>query len=210
MIAIKNFSIMRDQVLLFEPVNIEIGTGEILTLMGPSGIGKSTFVDALSGILDPVFSFAGSFEIDGKDKLSIAPHKRRIGVLFQADYLFPHLNVEQNLLFGLKSKLRDRMDRKAVVAQRLESVGLAGYAQRDPSTLSGGQRARVSLLRTLLSEPDFLIFDEPFSKLDLHTKDSVRDTVYNLIRQQKIPTLVVTHDKEDARGRIVELAAPKG
>jgi putative thiamine transport system ATP-binding protein len=127
--------------------------------------------------------------------------------LFQDDLLFPHMSVGQNLLFGLRED-GNATQRKAMVNDALEEVGLKGYADRDPATLSGGQKARVALMRMLLSEPCALLLDEPFSRLDAALRAQVRDLVFSRAKSRALPVLMVTHDAEDATaagGEIVKL-----
>jgi putative thiamine transport system ATP-binding protein len=123
------------------------------------------------------------------------PEKRRVGLLFQDDLLFPHLSVAGNLGFGLKPG----PNRARIIEAALADAGLAGFGQRDPATLSGGQRARVSLLRVLLSEPEALLLDEPFSKLDPALRAQFRNFVFDSARQAGLAVLLVTHDFEDAK-----------
>ena len=144
----------------------------------------------------------------GDDDITrLPPEARRLGILFQDDLLFPHLSVGGNLAFGLPRK-QSRKERAQLIADALDSFGLAGFASRDPATLSGGQRARVALLRTLLSQPRALLLDEPFAHLDPDTRDTVRMLVVDEVRRRALPTLLVTHDEEDARfaaGPIIKL-----
>ena len=166
--------------------------------MGPSGAGKSTLVAFAIGTLDPAFRATGRVLLDGRDLGGLPPQDRRIGVLFQDDLLFPHLSVGGNLAFGLPPELRGRAARRAAVAAALAEAELEGYADRDPATLSGGQRARVALMRALLSRPRALLLDEPFSRLDPGLRDRTRRFVFDHARAEGLPVLLVTHDAEDA------------
>jgi putative thiamine transport system ATP-binding protein len=189
-------------------VNAEIAPGEVLTVMGPSGSGKSTLLAAIVGTLPQEFCRWGRVVLDGRDVTTLPPEDRRIGILFQDPLLFPHMDVGDNLAFGLSP---DRRDRDAAIADALSDVGLEGYQRRDPATLSGGQKARVALMRTLLAEPRALLLDEPFSGLDRGLRARVRDIVFSRIRSRRLPALLVTHDHEDADaagGRTLEIAAP--
>ncbi len=122
-----------------------------------------------------------------------------MGILFQDPVLFPHLTVEGNLLFGFpRRNWRDRHKRRVIVSDVLASAGLAGFENRDPSTLSGGQKARVTLLRTLLSQPRALLLDEPFGKLDVAMREDFRSFVFDHVRERQLPALLVTHDPADA------------
>ncbi len=175
-----------------------IRPGEVLTVMGPSGAGKSTLLAAIIGTLAPAFTLAGRIRIDGDEVTGLPTEARRIGILFQEELLFPHLSVGGNLAFGLTPGLRGRAERRARIEQALADVGLAGYAERDPATLSGGERARVALMRMLLSAPRALLLDEAFAKLDTALRDQVRTLVFDIARRQALPVLQVTHDRADA------------
>lgn len=176
-------------------VDARLEDGDIITVMGPSGSGKSTLLSYIAGFLDPVFTAAGRVVLDGEDVTERAPEARHVGLLFQDPLLFPHLSVGGNLMFGLP---KGAADRRAVVADALARFDLAGYEGRDPATLSGGQKARVALLRLLLSEPRAVLLDEPFSKLDRGLRAEVRGFVFDRLRQAGLPTVLVTHDHEDA------------
>jgi putative thiamine transport system ATP-binding protein len=185
------------RVLVAAP-RLAVAAGEVLTVMGPSGSGKSSLLAWLSGALDPGFRARGRVLLDGQDVGRLPPARRRIGLLFQDDLLFPHLSVAENLAFGLPAEVRGRAARQARVEQALAEAELAGFGPRDPATLSGGQRARVALLRTLLAEPRALLLDEPFGKLDVALRGRMRGFVFDRVRRQALPTLLVTHDPEDA------------
>ena len=138
----------------------------------------------------------------------LPPERRRLGILFQDDMLFPHLSVGENLAFALPRAVQPRRERRARVAAALREAGLEGFAERDPATLSGGQRARVALMRTLLAEPRALLLDEPFNKLDQDLRERVRRFVFDHARRSALPTLLVTHDPADAEaagGPVVSL-----
>lgn len=179
-------------------VSHNIGPGEVLTIMGPSGVGKSTLLAFITGTLAPDFRAEGDVWLDGQNITHAAPHQRRVGILFQDDLLFPHLSVGANLAFGLRPG-GSAAERKAKVSEALDEVGLSGFADRDPATLSGGQKARVALMRMLLSEPCGLLLDEPFSRLDAALRAQVRDMVFDRARARELPVLMVTHDADDAR-----------
>jgi putative thiamine transport system ATP-binding protein len=192
---------------LFAPISLQVTAGEVGTLMGPSGIGKSTLLDAIGGHLAHGFVVAGTVRLDGRDVLAQPAEARRIGVLFQDALLFPHLSVGDNLAFGLARSVRGAA-RAQAVADALEQAGLAGFAGRDPATLSGGQRARAALMRALLAEPQALLLDEPFSRLDAELRAEIRGFVFEHLRSRAIPGLMVTHDASDAEaagGVVVQL-----
>jgi len=184
-----------------------VNPGEVLTIMGPSGSGKSTALAAIIGTLGRDFSLSGRLVLDGREVTALPTRARGIGLLFQDDVLFPHLSVGGNLAFALPARLRGRQARRAAIEAALAKAGLAGFADRDPGTLSGGERARVALMRTLLAEPRALLLDEPFSRLDGGLRDRIRAFVLDLIRAEGIPAILVTHQPDDARaagGRIID------
>ncbi len=188
-------------------VDATVAPGEVLTLMGPSGSGKSTLLGVVMGALAPPFRASGRVMLDGRDLSGLAPEARRVGILYQNPLLFPHLDVATNLAFGLPRGGR-RAERRATVAAALEEIDLGGFGARDPATLSGGQAARVALMRVLLSRPRALLLDEPFSKLDAGLREQMRALVFGRARAAGVPMLLVTHDEADAEaagGRIVRL-----
>ncbi|MBV0913725.1 ATP-binding cassette domain-containing protein [Anianabacter salinae] len=185
-------------------VSTRIAPGHVITLMGPSGAGKSTLLDFVMGGLSPAFRASGSVWLGGQDVTGLPPEKRRIGILYQDPLLFPHLSVAQNLAFGLPRG----PDRRARIDAALAEIGLDGFGPRDPATLSGGQAARVALMRTLLSGPRALLLDEPFSKLDAALRDQMRRLVFDRARAAGVPVLMVTHDAADAEaagGQVIRL-----
>lgn len=181
-------------------VNISdhVAPGEVLTVMGPSGSGKSTLLSYIIGTLDAGFAAQGRVKLNGTDITDLAPEARHVGILFQDDLLFPHLSVGENLAFGLRASIKGRAERKRKIDAALEDIGLAGFAARDPDTLSGGQKARVALMRMLLSGPKALLLDEPFSRLDTERRDKIRELVFAQARANGLPVLLVTHDHADA------------
>ena len=183
---------------LLGPLDLSVEPGEIATLMGPSGCGKSSLLSFLCGTLDPAFAAEGQALLDGAPLLALPPERRRLGILFQDDLLFPHLSVGENLAFGLTPDLKGRRERRRRVEAALAEADMAGVAERDPATLSGGQRARIALLRCLLSAPRALLLDEPFSKLDSALRERFRRFVFEHARKAGLPTLLVTHDPQDA------------
>lgn len=176
-------------------VNTTVAPGQVVTIMGPSGVGKSTILAAITGSLAPAFRFTGQVILNGTDVTRLPPPARRIGILFQEELLFPHLSVGANLAFGLR---RGAKDRRAVIDAALNDIGLPGVADRDPATLSGGQKARVALMRMLLSDPQALLLDEAFSKLDTDLRAQMRELVFTHARARDLPVLMVTHDHDDA------------
>ena len=172
--------------------------GEVMTVMGPSGSGKSTLLAWLGGFLDPAFAASGSARVGDVELIDLPPEERRAGLLFQDPMLFPHMSVAGNLLFAIPPTVRGRSARRARAVAALEPLGLASLIDRDPDTLSGGQKARVALARTLLSEPRLLLLDEPFSKLDAERRADARAAVFDTARSAGLPVILVTHDEADA------------
>lgn len=186
-------------------VNATIAPGEVLTVMGPSGSGKSTLLAYVAGFLDPAFTASGGVKLGERNLLDLPAEARGIGLLFQDPLLFPHLSVGSNVRFGLP---RHSNDKHQQVTHALEQVGLAGFEARDPATLSGGQKARVALMRLLLSKPQAVLLDEPFSKLDTALRQEMRALVFSQLREAGLPALLVTHDHADAEaagGAVIEL-----
>ncbi len=203
-----NVSLHIGERLLFPPMTFEVAEGEIVTVMGQSGCGKSSLLSWMCGTLPRVFTATGSIFINGTDITEYPAELRRLGILFQDDLLFPHLSVAQNLAFALPSAVTGRKARRDRIELALREAGLEGFADRDPATLSGGQRSRAAVIRVLLSEPRALLLDEPFSKLDQSTRQRFRDFVFDFLRGRQLPTLMVTHDPADASatgGRVIQL-----
>jgi putative thiamine transport system ATP-binding protein len=195
---------------LFEPLTLHVPAGEVVTVMGPSGVGKSTLLDAIGGHLAHGFRLAGKVRLNGRDVTGLPAEARRIGLMFQDALLFPHLSVGDNLAFGLPPGLRGGAHRRAAVEEALSQAGLTGLYERDPATLSGGQRARAALMRTLLAEPAALLLDEPFSKLDAELREDMRRFTFDHVMSQAVPTLMVTHDPDDASAAGGPVVALKG
>jgi len=212
MLDLRDVTIRQGGEPLFAPLTCRIAPGRPLTVMGPSGAGKSSLLAWLTGMLPPGLSGEGEAVLDGVSLLGLPAHRRRLGILFQDDLLFPHMTVGENLAFGLPANGRsDRASRRDRIEQALARVELAGFADRDPLTLSGGERARVALLRVLLSEPKALLLDEPFSKLDMTLRDRFRSLVFQSAAH--LPVLLVSHDTQDsvaAGGDVLELRANQG
>lgn len=205
-LCLKSVCIAKDNTTLID-IDIHIKPGEITSVMGPSGSGKSTLLSFIIGTLAPDFDSRGSIILDGVDVTNLAAERRRIGILFQDDLLFPHLSVGDNLAFGLSPVVRGA-ERAARVQDALTEIGLTHFATRDPDTLSGGQKARVALMRMLLSEPKALLLDEPFSRLDSDLRAQIRSLVFEHAKARGLPVLMVTHDDQDANaagGQVIRL-----
>ncbi len=181
---------------LFSAFNINVEKGEIVTLMGPSGCGKSTLLDVIAGHLSDEFSYSGTIALDGEALNSLPAHKRKVGILFQDDMLFPHLTVWENLAFALPDSVKGA-ERKERAMQALKNITLTKVAHSFPDQISGGQRARIALTRMLLAEPKAALLDEPYSKLDKDLRVQFRNWVVEQLQQANIPTLMVTHDEDD-------------
>jgi len=194
--------------VLIPALDLVVAPGETVTVMGPSGCGKSTLLAFLAGTMDPAFRAQGRVRVGDEDLTGLPPERRRLGLQFQDDLLFPHLSVGGNLAFALSPHVRERGERRRRIDQALDEAGLSGFAERDPATLSGGQRARVALMRTLLAEPRALLLDEPFNRLDAALRGEIRAFVFEHARERRLPALLVTHDAADAEaagGRVIRL-----
>ena len=198
-LELENVSLSLGRQILISAISLRIEVAEIVTLMGASGSGKSTLLAYMCGALPPAFTASGRVKIAGRDITCLSPEQRRLGILFQDDLLFPHMSVGDNLAFALTPAVSGKIARRMRVERALAEAGLEGFAERDPATLSGGQRARVAMMRTLLSEPQALLLDEPFSKLDIATREQFRRFVFEHARSSQLPTLMVTHDPADAQ-----------
>jgi len=188
-------------------LSFEVEAGEVLSIMGPSGSGKSTVLNWLIGALPDAFVSSGELYLNDQPLNALTTQQRKIGILFQNDMLFPHLSVGANLAFALPSNKGDKLERKLLIDKALAGAGMEDFYSRDPATLSGGQRARVSALQTLLAEPKAVLLDEPFSRLDKDRRQQFRAFVFERISALNIPALLVTHDEEDIpeNGRVIRL-----
>ena len=202
---------------VLDRLDLGVREGEILALLGPSGCGKSTLLKTIAGLLPTV---AGSIRIDGVDMSSVPAHRRGAVIVFQELRLFPHRNVADNIAFPLKMQGVDKKNRRLRVEELLEQIQMTGMADRRISQLSGGQQQRVALARALAAGPRLLLLDEPFSSLDEELRGEMRSLVLRLRREHGMTTVLVTHDKEDARaladrvalmsaGRILRVGAPE-
>ncbi len=195
MLKLENISLKIDGNSLFSKLNLEVKAGQVTTVMGPSGCGKSTLLRMIAG-LESVDT--GTIEFADRTLDNLPSHERKLGILFQDDLLFPHLSVGENLAFALPAKIKHQ-ERRDQIEQALEEIELSGMYERDPASLSGGQRARVALMRTLLAQPEALLLDEPFSKLDQELRGRFRKQVFAYAVKNQLPTLLVTHDPADAK-----------
>lgn len=191
-------------VVVVRALAFTVAPGEVLTLMGASGSGKSSVLAAIAGTLghtadagtgEAGLQISGSVHLNDVDITHQTTSRRGVGLLFQDDLLFAHMTVAENLLFAVPPGARKA--RLAQVEGALADAGLAGFGPRDPATLSGGQRARVAMMRALLAQPQALLLDEPFSRLDADLRGQFRAFVFAQIRARCIPAVLVTHDAAD-------------
>lgn len=196
-LVINNLCVInKEKTALFPPISFSINQGEILSLMGPSGCGKSTLLNVIAGHLDDDFSYNGYCSLDEQPLDNLPPEKRKIGILFQDDLLFPHLNIWENLALAMPEHVK-KSQRKTLAMSTLEDLNLQFIANSSASQISGGQRARVSMMRMLLAEPNAVLLDEPFNKLDKSLRAEFRSWVFKLLIDRKLPSLMVTHDHDD-------------
>jgi len=189
--------------MLVRDLRLQVPPGVIHTVMGASGSGKSSLLAAICGTLAEALRFDGQITLNGQRIDTLPTEQRRVGILFQEDLLFAHMTVRENLLFAVPAskapheKSATGPTREDRVRQGLIDLEMSGFADADPATLSGGQRARVALMRALLAEPRALLLDEPFSRLDLALRVRMRALVFDLVARRNIPVLLVTHDEAD-------------
>jgi len=176
-------------------VDLRIEGGEFLTLLGPSGCGKTTLLRMISGFEQPT---AGRVLLNGRDVTHLPPYRRDVNQVFQSYALFPHLNVRENIAFGLRMKRVGRAERNRRVREAIELVSLAGFESRRPSQLSGGQKQRVALARALVCRPSVLLLDEPLAALDAKLRRAMQIELKRLQSRVGITFVFVTHDQEEA------------
>ena len=194
-----------DRVVL-DSVGLHVAAGEIVALLGPSGSGKSTLLRVIAGIVQ---ADSGHVVLDGVDITSVPTHRRSVGMVFQNEQLFPHMDVAGNVGFGLRMAGIDKRARGERVAELLELVGLAGFGSRHIDGLSGGERKRVALARSLAPRPKLLLLDEPLTGLDRELHDRLAAEVSAILAAQATTAIWVTHDAEEAAtvaGRMVAIA----
>ncbi|MCG8498647.1 MAG: ATP-binding cassette domain-containing protein [Enterobacterales bacterium] len=208
MLSLESIAVYRDKKPLLQ-INAEVENGEVLTVMGPSGAGKSTLLQAIAGQLQAPFSLTGQIKINDVVINDIDAHLRRVGIMFQDALLFEHMTVGGNIAFAMPSNAhKNKQMKHEAINELLGAVELDGIADRAVNTLSGGQQARVSLIRILASQPEVVLLDEPFSKLDMALRSQIRRWTFSQLKARNIPAVLVTHDKEDAlaaSGDVIEL-----
>ncbi|TYS63455.1 ABC transporter ATP-binding protein [Sutcliffiella horikoshii] len=209
-IVIENVSKKYGEKSIIRHMNLTINQGEIISVVGPSGSGKSTLLKCLAG-LEPVS--AGTIKVGQKDITSMQANQRPIVMMFQQPLLFPHMTVLENVMIGLSFKRKgSKAKRKELATNFLMKVGLDGYGKNYPYELSGGQQQRVALARALITNPQLLLLDEPFSSIDNEKRDELRLWVRNLLKEEGIASLFITHDIEEAMlmgDRVVVFAEQK-
>ena len=199
-----------------DAIDLEVKPREFISLLGPSGCGKTTTLRMVSGFEAPT---SGRILISGADTTGVPPHKRRVNTVFQSYALFEHMTVAENVAFGLRVKGFDKATTATKVAEALDLVRLAQFAERRPAQLSGGQKQRVALARAIVNEPDVLLLDEPLSALDLKLRQAMRHELGRLHDELGLTFIFVTHDQQEAitmsdriavmdHGRIHQLGTP--
>ena len=180
---------------VLDDVTFDVNEGEIIVLLGASGSGKTTILRIIAGLESPDF---GSVILHGKDVTELPARMRGTGVIFQAYALFPKMNVEENIGYGLRLRRTSKADIKQSVDRLVEMVHLEEHRKKYPSQLSGGQQQRVAIARALAYEPEVLLFDEPFGALDSQIRTTLRREIRSLLKQINVPSIFITHDQEEA------------
>ena len=180
---------------VLDNISLEISKGEFITLLGSSGCGKTTTLRIIAGLEQPD---AGSVWLDGREVTGLEPNQRDVNTVFQNYALFPHMNVAENIGYGLKLKKVPKSEIRKKVSQMLELVQLPGYEKRKPSELSGGQRQRVAIARSLVNNPKVLLLDEPFAAIDAKIRQELRSWLKEMIGKLGITSIFVTHDQDEA------------
>lgn len=204
------------EVVAVDGVDLDVARGEFIALLGPSGCGKTTTLRVLAGFEDPT---EGSVRIAGADVIGVPPHKRDVNTVFQHYALFPHMDVEQNVAYGLKQGGVGKSDRLRRAHEALALVRMRGFERRRPAELSGGQQQRVALARALVLQPRVLLLDEPLGALDLKLRKEMQLELKRIQEEVGVTTVIVTHDQEEAMaladrvavmdaGRIEQLGVP--
>ena len=195
MLKVSNLSVAFDNTVIVDNISFTVPTGETLAITGPSGIGKTTLLHAICGI---VRTTHGTIYIDNTDISSLPTHKRGIGLVSQTGDLFPTMTVSQNIEFGLRIAKMPQSERTARVNELLQLVGLAQLAHRNVAELSGGEARRIALARALAPRPQVLLLDEPLSGLDQEKHESLISDLARVLKQTTTTALLVTHDQSEA------------
>lgn len=194
-IKLQNISKKFEDDVILDSINLEIKDKEFMTFLGPSGCGKTTTLRIIAGFLE---ADSGQVLFEGKDINNLPPHKRQVNTIFQRYALFPHLNVYDNIAFGLRIKKMKEKDIAKKVGEMLELVNLKGFQKRDIASLSGGQQQRVAIARALAVEPRVLLLDEPLGALDLKLRKDMQVELKNIQKRMGITFIYVTHDQQEA------------
>lgn len=216
-LEIRNLNKIFEQKRGVQNINLQVKEGELVTLLGPSGCGKTTLLNIIGGFLSPD---SGDILIENKDIVKLSPEDRPISTVFQNYALFPHMNVIENIGYGLKYTPLKKKEQLDEAIKYLKIVGLEGYEKTPIQNLSGGQQQRVALARALVLKPKILLLDEPFSNLDVKLKINMREELKYLQKKLKITMIFVTHDQEEAlsisdkivvmkEGEIVQIGTPE-
>ena len=195
LISLRNISVEFDGTRVLDKINLDIGDKEFVTLLGPSGCGKTTTLRIIGGFVEPT---EGDVFFDGQKINGLPPHKRHVNTVFQRYALFPHLNVYENVEFGLKISKIPEEERRKRVKEMLALVNLRGFELREVGSLSGGQQQRVAIARALVNHPRVLLLDEPLGALDLKLRKEMQIELKRIQQQLEITFLYVTHDQEEA------------
>lgn len=217
LITLENISKEYDGTVVLDNINLYVRKNEFLTLLGPSGCGKTTTLRIIGGFEKPT---KGRVIFDGQDITDLPPYKRRVNTVFQKYALFPHLNVFENIAFGLKVAKRSKDEIEQRVDKMLELVNLQGYGKRRVDSLSGGQQQRIAIARALVNEPEVLLLDEPLGALDFKLRKGMRLELKRMQKRLGITFIFVTHDQEEALtmsdtvvvmrdGKIEQIGTPK-
>ena len=194
-VSLRDIVVEFDGQRILDGLNLDIHDKEFVTLLGSSGCGKTTTLRLIAGFLEPN---AGQVLLKGEDITGVPPYKRPVNTVFQKYALFPHLNVFENVAFGLRLKKMDEETIRRKVREMLEVVGLKGFERRSISQMSGGQQQRVAIARSLVNEPEILLLDEPLGALDLKLRKEMQLELKRLQREMNITFVYVTHDQEEA------------
>ncbi|MBR7071519.1 MAG: ABC transporter ATP-binding protein [Clostridia bacterium] len=194
-VQLKDIHVSFDGEKVLDGLNLSIMDQEFITLLGPSGCGKTTTLRLIGGFLEPD---SGDVIMDNKSFLGVPAYKRRVNTIFQRYALFPHLNVYENVAFGLRVQKMPEKEIKKKVTEMLDLVGLSGFEKRHTDTLSGGQQQRVAIARAIANRPEILLLDEPLAALDLKLRKDMQKELRRIQRQLGITFVFVTHDQEEA------------
>ena len=194
-VGLKGIVVDFDGETVLDGLSLDIHDKEFVTLLGPSGCGKTTTLRVIGGFIEPK---SGNVFFDGKDITKLPAYKRQVNTVFQKYALFPHLNVYENVAFGLRLRKVEEKELKTRVLEMLELVGLRGFERRDPTTLSGGQQQRVAIARALVNHPRVLLLDEPLGALDLKLRKEMQTELKRIQKNTNITFIYVTHDQEEA------------